>query len=124
MSHIDRGGPPGGGGPTPEAADHTTNTTSRHQETGSAEYIAGLRRRRAATYRLPQLECGCVETWPHKCDSQEPSEQSVDGYAAAARHLLDYSLLPAPQLAEMRRLWNRKGRDRQLVQHIAERWVA
>lgn len=43
-------------------------------------------------------------------------------YRRAARHLLALGLTPAPCLREMRELWANSREDRELVQHISERW--
>lgn len=85
------------------------------------QYIAGLRRRRNATYRLPPLDCGCVDPW--SCgSSRNLREGHAASYSAAAEHLLNLGLTPAPNIPAMRELWQRSGDDRRLVQTIAERW--
>lgn len=83
-----------------------------------------LRARRAASRRLPRLECcACRDPWPCRChDPVEPSEQSANGYSDAAQHLLALGLLPAPNVPAMRMLWRRGGDERSLVGRISERW--
>lgn len=85
-------------------------------------YIAGLRRRRAATYRVPALDCGHRDPWTCHHDPVTVSDQYIDGYRDAAQHLLANGMTPAPNLAAMRAMWRRGGPDRDLVRAIAERW--
>ncbi|TMS51021.1 hypothetical protein E0T84_21485 [Mycobacterium sp. DBP42] len=86
--------------------------------------MAGLRRRRAATQRLTALGCGHVDPWTCEChnDSDNATDQYIDGYRDAAQHLMVQGLTPAPNLPAMRGLWRRGGADRDLVRAIAERW--
>jgi hypothetical protein len=46
------------------------------------------------------------------------------GYEAAARHLLDYGLTPAPNLPALRAMWKAGAESRRVAQVIAERWAA
>ena len=93
-------------GPEPE--------TQPHHKAGAAEYIAGLRRRRAASRRLPVLDDGHADPWCY------PPPQR--GYEAAAAHLLAYGLTPAPNLDAMRRMWRCGGEARRIARAVAERW--
>jgi hypothetical protein len=79
-----------------------------------------LRRRRAASYRLPVLDCGRSDPWYY--DDPEPSERAADGYYATARHLLAAGMLPAPNVPAMRLMWRRDVEQRELARYIAERW--
>jgi hypothetical protein len=84
----------------------------------ATQYIAGLHRRRSATYRIPRFDhCPCVDPWTCRC--QQP-ELTTESYVAAAHHLLDLDLPPAPDLPAMRALW-RRG-ERNLVRDITSRW--
>ena len=83
-----------------------------------ADYIAGLKRRRAATYRVQPLDCGCRDPWI--CRS--PSERMVDAYREAVLTISAVGMTPAPFLPEMRIMWRRGGTDRDLVRTIATRW--
>jgi hypothetical protein len=63
-----------------------------------------LHARRAASYRLPVLECGRSDPWSYGppsavnlCNALHRSSSS-DGYVAAAAHLLEHGLTPAPNL--------------------------
>jgi hypothetical protein len=105
--------------PGTESGATTTTTT-----VDALNYINGCRRRRAATYRVPPIDCGCADPWTCRCyDAPEPSERNADGYHAAALHLLAAGLLPAPNLGAMRTLWRRRDSEqRELARHIAERW--
>jgi hypothetical protein len=85
-------------------------------------YIAGLRRRRAATYRVEQLDCGCRDPWTCRHYDGGPSERLVDGYRDAVQHLDAAGLLAAPRIPEMQIMWRRGGDDQRLAREIAERW--
>lgn len=91
---------------------------------GCAQYIAGIRRRRAATYRLPVLNCGHADPWTCKChdNTDEATDQYIDGYRDAAQHLLAQGLTPAPNLPAMRGMWKRGGDDQRLAVRIAQLW--
>lgn len=73
-------------------------------------YPDGLRRRRAASYRLPPLASGRRDPWFYDPPGQR-------GYEAAALHLLEHGLMPAA---------NREGlqtmHDRQAAQLITDAW--
>ncbi|OWL92844.1 hypothetical protein B7435_33390 [Mycolicibacterium peregrinum] len=86
--------------------------------------MAGLRRRRAATYRLPVHDCGHADPWTCKChdDSDTTTDQYIDGYRDAAQHLLAQGLTPAPNLPAMRGMWKRGGDDQRLAMRIAQLW--
>lgn len=108
----------------PALSEDGDTTTSAAATTATNEYIAALRRRRNASYRLPVLECGCSSD-PFTCrchDSDQMSESSVDGYAAAAQHLLNQGLLPAPNVPALRVMWGRRGADQRLARTVAEHW--
>jgi hypothetical protein len=56
------------------------------------DYLAGLRRRREASYRLPPLDCGCRDPWPCRCYEPPPSDHQLDGWVATIVHLADHGL--------------------------------
>ena len=101
--------------PGTESGATTTTAT-----VDALDYIEGLRRRRAASYRLPVLDSGRSDPWYY--DDPEPSERTADGYFATAKHLLAVGLLPAPNLGAMRLMWRRGGEHRRFARLVAERW--
>lgn len=84
-------------------------------ESDSKAYCRQLRLRRAAASRLPLLACGRADP----CQYGAP----CSGYSAAAMHLIDHGLLPAPNRAGLEAMWRHGGRARQLAELIAERWA-
>jgi hypothetical protein len=91
----------------------------------TTHYIAGLHRRRAATYRVPPLDCNCRDPWTCRCRSDaQPSERMVDAYRDAALTISAVGLTPALFVPEGRALWRRGRADRDLVRAISSRWEA
>lgn len=105
------------------AADGPEPEAQPHHKASATDYIAGLRRRRAETYRRPKLDCGCVDPWTNRHDEQI-TDNYVDGYRDAAEHLLASGLAPAPNLPAMRTMWKRGGNEQRLAMRIAELWQA
>ena len=103
-----------------------TNEAAPAATTTATQYIEGLRRRRAAAYRVPPYRstCSCADPWTCRCDEavQQPSERMVDAYRDAASSLLTAGLTPAAFVPEMRQLWRRDAEQRKLARLIAERW--
>jgi hypothetical protein len=101
-----------------------TNVQEVDSHTNGLDYIAGIRRRRAAKHRVPVQECGRhADPWPCRCyDTPESPERNAAGYRAAARHLIKAGLLPAPNLGAMRTMWRLDVENRELARYIAERW--
>ena len=63
--------------------------------------------------------CGCWGRDPlHACNP------GVDGYEAAAAHLLSVGLTPAPNIPAMRVMWRHGGDGRRLARTISEFWEA
>ena len=79
---------------------------------------AQLHHRRQAAYRLVPLACGCCDPAVCACTEPPPTERWVDAGAAAAQHLLELGLTPILDVAVLRALWRRPGRDRDLAQHL------
>ena len=73
-----------------------------------------LRHRRGASYRLPVLESGRADPWFY-----EPTSAS---YEAAATHLLECGLTPAPNREGLQAMRTRGAHHRQSAKLIAERW--
>lgn len=86
----------------------------------TADYLADLKRRRAAAQRLAILPSGRAEPWRY----EEPviTDQFIDGYRDACQHLLAEGLTPAPNVPVMRAMWARGGDDQRLAIRIAEAW--
>lgn len=114
-----------------ESALHHVRQTVRFTEglagggaVTTTSYLAGLRRRRAATADLRQLHCGCRDPWTCRHYDAEPeiTEQFINGYRDAAKHLLAAGLTPAPNVRVMRAMWARGGDDQRLAMRVAEAW--
>ncbi|BBZ04892.1 hypothetical protein MCHIJ_43290 [Mycolicibacterium chitae] len=75
---------------------------------GCTQYIYGLRQRRAATYRLPVLDCGCRDPWTCHCATPE---LTADSAVAAADHLRRHGLSPLFSVSQGRALWRGGHRD-------------
>ncbi|MGB0972040.1 MAG: hypothetical protein ACPGVG_13925 [Mycobacterium sp.] len=89
-----------------------SRTAGRH-----SEFIRQLRQRRAATYRLPALDCGHVD--PLACRN---GPDPINGYPEAAEHLLTLGLCPAPNLPALRAMWKRGGTNLRNASRIVEAW--
>lgn len=109
-------------GANPGAISPELTTTSTHHSTdGSADYIHGLRRRRAASWRIPPLVCGHVDPWT--CDHKtEPTGVEVDGAASAAAHLRALGFAPVFPVTMCRALYRRGYQE--LASELGIRWVA
>lgn len=92
----------------PEKRNRPAGNGAESTTTGCTHYIEGLRRRRAATYRLPQLECGCVDPWTCRCTTDE---LTTDSAVAAADHLGRHGLAPLFSINAGRALWRGGHRD-------------
>lgn len=80
----------------------------------------GWKARRFAAARVPPLDCGCRDPWPCHCTRPPLSKRTVDGYRAAARHVLRDGNTPALPLEVLRALWRRGGPDRELADELYE----
>jgi hypothetical protein len=74
-----------------------------------------MRARRAASWRLPVIDCGRSDPWRYP----EPGER---GYGDAAAHLLALGLTPAPNAPALRAMWKAGNESRHAAQVVAERW--
>jgi hypothetical protein len=79
-----------------------------------------LRRRRAASWRLPPLDCGCRDPWPCRCSEPPLSEHALDGWRDAALRLLFDGRVPLLPIEVRRALWKRGGPDRVLAEQLHE----
>jgi hypothetical protein len=106
-----------GPGGKAEADANEAVTTPPHQECTARQ----LRNRRAASWRLQPLNCGCP-TGPHAdplgclCTPPPLSEHALDGWRDAAEHLLSNGETPLLPLEVRRGLWRRGGRERRLAE--------
>lgn len=109
-------GRPGGG---TETAEQLAKATPEY-----TSYARGLRRRRAASRRLPVLDSGRSDPWAaHDAGFSGNTEKpTLRGYAEAAHHLLAHDLTPAPNAPALRQMWKDGGDDRSAAQVIAEHW--
>ena len=74
-----------------------------------------LRRRRAASRRLPPLDCGCPDPWPCRCTEPPLTAHRVDSGRDAALHVLAGGHVPLLELEVLRALYRRGGADRELA---------
>jgi hypothetical protein len=81
-------------------AEIDTAETSRAQR-----YVAGLHRRRAASWRLPVLESGRSDPWRY--DPLPLTDCQLDGWRAAVVHLRGHGLEAIVPLAVWRALRER-----------------
>ncbi len=106
---------------TNDEGQRTGQTASPCNPRSKVEATAAeLRARRAAGCRLPPLDCGCRDPWPCRCTRPPLSERTVDGYRAAARHVLRDGNTPALPIEVLRALWRRGGADRELADELYE----
>ena len=82
--------------------------------------VAGLRRRRAASQRVPPLDCGCPDPWPCRCSRPPLSERMIDAGRDAALHILDAGKVPLLEIEVLQALWRRGGADRVLAELLNE----
>ena len=90
----------------------------------SESVAAQLRRRRLASYRYPPMACSPCRD-PHGCRCHSPdeiTERYVDGYQAAAQHLMAHGMVPAPNVDAMRVMWRLGGDDQRLAVRLADYW--
>ena len=80
--------------------------------------VQQLRRRRAASWRLPLLDCGHADPLDCRHTERPPSEKMFDAGREAAEHLLGHGLTPLLSVETRRALWRRGGDDRALVEEL------
>lgn len=93
---------------TPTKENRPAGNGADSRTTGCNHYIHGLRQRRAATYRLPVLDCGCTDPWTCRCTT---AELTTDSAVAAADHLTRHGLAPLFGIGQGRALWRCGHRD-------------
>jgi hypothetical protein len=106
------------------ATDSPANAQQVDNHTNATKYIAGIRRRRAATYRSPAWRdtCSCRDPRTCGCDAEGPSDRMVAAYEAAAELLIESGFTPAPFLPELRAMWRNGGRSREVMRAITSQW--
>ncbi len=75
-----------------------------------------LARRRAASRRLPVGACGRADPWYY--DEPPLTDHQLDGWRAAARHVLGAGVVPRVPVEALRALYRRGGPDRQLAERL------
>ena len=85
-----------------------------HHYASDSHSTQELPRRRAASRRLPVLDCRRSDPWYY----QPP----VAGYPDAAAHLLELGLTPAPDIEGLRQMWRRGSCHRRDAARIAQAW--
>lgn len=99
----------------PERKSRQPGKLAAPSTAADVEQTTPLRRRRAASQRLPVLPCGRSDPWHY-------DPPTSPGYADAAHHLLGHGLLPAPNREGLHLMWRRGGHARRAAELIAERW--
>ena len=121
-------GPPGGrdddARPKPGHAEPAATTAPRYNRKNNppprqcGPDPRPWRRRRAASWRLVPLDCGCRDPWPCRCTSPALSDAALDGWRDAANHVLAGGLTPLVPIEVRRALWRRQGADRLLAERL------
>lgn len=118
MTAATSGGPPECERPAPAKKPATATKPIAEPHHSAADYIAGLRRRRGAAWRLVPLDCGCADPWPCRCTQPPLSDAALDGWRAAAVHVLAEGQTPLLPIEVRRSLWRRGGSDRALAERL------
>lgn len=72
-----------------------------------------------ASLRLVPLDCGCRDPWRCRCTVPALSDNQIDGWADAARYVMDTTgCVPVLPTEVLRRLWQRGGDDRVLAEKL------
>jgi hypothetical protein len=80
-----------------------------------------LKRRRGEKNRSVPLSCGCRDPWTCRCYTTEPplTDNQLDGWVAAANHVLAQGQMPLVPIEVRRALWKRAA-DRTLAERLHE----
>jgi len=97
--------------PAPSQGRPSLNNIAANHSNGPGRQ---LHARRGASLRLPMLESGCRDPWRYG--------PMTTSYEAAAAHLLECGLLPAPNMPALRAMWRRRGESQRAAYEICERW--
>jgi hypothetical protein len=138
MSTHQRESRPAGNGAAPikslvrDNADHTAQTDKprksferRHCTVAppAQDTLSQIKRRREASRRMEQLDCGCRDPWACDCSQPPLSEKMIDAGRDAALHLLGIGNVPMVKFGVLQALWRRGGEDRELAEllhHLAD----
>ncbi|MCU1615953.1 MAG: hypothetical protein JWO98_3493 [Frankiales bacterium] len=85
--------------------------------------LSQMKRRREASRRMEQLDCGCRDPWGCDCSQPPLSQKMIDAGRDAALHLLDTGMVPMVKFEVLQALWRRGGEDRELAEllhHLAD----
>ena len=82
-------------------------------------WLSGLRRRRQGAARSVPLDCGCRDPWPCRCTQPPLSDNALDGWRDAARHVLGTGCVPLVPIEVRRALWRRPV-DREFAELLHE----
>jgi hypothetical protein len=123
---------PGLGDTEQQSTDNHTNTARVYRRRGLTllrhapqDTLSQMKRRQAAAARLVPLDCGCPtgrHSDPLSCLCTFPplTDDQLDGWKAAALHVLSTSRIPVLPIEVRRALWRRGGRDRVLAERLHE----
>jgi len=92
-------------GPARHSQPSSDSTYADH----SNRVVRQRRARRAASYRIVH-----GDPWRY--------EPIAAGYEAAAAHLLELGLTPAPNVPALRSMWKARGDSQRLAWTVSERW--
>ena len=100
--------------PRQKAATSSSNKQSQHIVADRVEALQRLRRNHSRT--VP-LECGCK--WHCWCTFPPLTDHQLDGWAAAARHIIATTgQTPILPVEVLRAVWRRRGADRDLAEKL------
>lgn len=78
-----------------------------------------LERRRTAAHRSVPLDCGCRDPHPCRCTEPPLSDHALDGWKAAALHVIAVGEIPVLPIEVRRALWRRnRGDDRATAERL------
>jgi hypothetical protein len=118
---------------TPHHGDHRHHTATAQppgnqpvitdQNSAARQQVTQAQRRRAAAWRCAPLLCGCTDPWVtrhrnHDEPQPDPSDRDLDGWVAAADHLIAAGLNPLVPIGTARALWRRSPEGRRLIAQI------
>jgi hypothetical protein len=118
-AHPDTGPPPERRGPgegSRAVSSTATVDTPEHSLTGR-QCAAWARRRRAASWRMEALACGCRDPLGCRCTEPPLTGHHLDAWRDTAEHVLSIGQIPLLPLEVRRALWRRPA-DRELAMRL------